>query len=56
MYGHGGGKAKELWSEAMGIDWMKKEDLAQAIPPAYTEHIGEFLMREVNARRLEKAA
>jgi DNA (cytosine-5)-methyltransferase 1 len=25
---------------AMGIDWMKLEDLTEAIPPAYTEHIG----------------
>jgi DNA (cytosine-5)-methyltransferase 1 len=26
--------------EAMGIDWMNRDELAQAIPPAYTEHIG----------------
>lgn len=34
-------------SEAMGIDWMTWHELAQAIPPAYTEHIGEYLMRAV---------
>lgn len=28
---------------AMGIDWMVLEELSQAIPPAYTEHIGSYL-------------
>jgi DNA (cytosine-5)-methyltransferase 1 len=35
-------------SDAMGIDWMTREELAQAIPPAYTEHIGEFLRKAVS--------
>lgn len=37
------------WREAMGIDWMVKTELAQAIPPAYTEHIGGFLLAELAA-------
>lgn len=32
---------------AMGIDWMTRAELSQAIPPAYTEFIGRHLMRAV---------
>ena len=28
------------WSEAMGIDWMTRDELRNAVPPAYSEHIG----------------
>lgn len=29
---------------ALDIDWMNRSELAQAIPPAYTRHVGEQLM------------
>lgn len=29
---------------AMGIDWMEWRELAEAIPPAYTEYIGRHLL------------
>lgn len=33
--------------EIMGIDWMTGDELSQAIPPAYTEYIGEHLMAQL---------
>ena len=34
-----------LACEAMEVDWMTKDELNQAIPPAYTRHIGATLRR-----------
>jgi DNA (cytosine-5)-methyltransferase 1 len=42
--------------EAMGIAWMSRGELSEAIPPAYTEHIGGYLLAEVRRRSLERAA
>lgn len=46
VYGAGGGTVTE-WQEAMGIDWMTRSELAEAIPPAYTEFIGSQLMPHI---------
>ena len=35
--------------EAMGIDWMVRKELDQAIPPAYTRFIGEHLRKYFNS-------
>jgi len=32
------------WQKAMGIEWMNRTEIKQAIPPAYTEYIGKYLM------------
>ena len=32
----------------MGIDWMKREELTQAIPPAYTRFIGARLLEALS--------
>lgn len=37
----------EQASAAMGIDWMTWDELTQAIPPAYTEHIGRQLIQRL---------
>ncbi len=42
VYGHETGKAE--WGDAMGIDWMKSPELAQAIPPAYSEYIANAFL------------
>lgn len=36
-------------SKLMGIDWMKWPELKEAIPPAYTEYIGDYLFEELLA-------
>lgn len=38
--------------ELMGIDWMNGDDLNQAIPPAYTEHIGMQLIDILAAKEV----
>jgi DNA (cytosine-5)-methyltransferase 1 len=38
---------KFMWVEATGIDWMTKQEMTQAIPPAYTEFIGKQLMESL---------
>lgn len=36
-------KGERAYADAMGCTWMSKEEARQAIPPAYTEHIGTAL-------------
>lgn len=45
VYGNAGGQHE--WPDAMGIDWMDRHGLVEAIPPAYTEHIGRQLMAHI---------
>lgn len=43
----------EVQRRAMGIDWMTREELSEAIPLAFTELIGLQLMQVVRAREAE---
>jgi DNA (cytosine-5)-methyltransferase 1 len=56
VYGHPGGNScrdhrkfgnLEDWKIGMVIDWTSTDELAQAIPPAYTEYIGKYLIQAV---------
>jgi DNA (cytosine-5)-methyltransferase 1 len=62
VYGTGGGWAnrqsparggyqgnKVERQQAMGVDWMTIAEMSQAIPPAYTQHIGEQLMTHLTS-------
>lgn len=44
--GHGGHvyHTMEAWQAAMGIDWMDRYGMSQAIPPAFTEYLGKQLL------------
>lgn len=46
VFGHPGlrldvDNSTDAWREAMGINWMTADSLAQAIPPAYTQFIAQ---------------
>lgn len=42
--------------KAMGIDWMTGAELSQAIPPAYCQHVGSYLLSHIEAERKAVAA
>lgn len=54
VYGKGGGKATvDECREGLGIDWSwDREQLVEAIPPAYTEFIGAALRAHLELGRL----
>lgn len=45
VVGHMGREAFAAACAAMEIDWMTPAELSQAIPPAYTKHVGAQLLR-----------
>lgn len=59
---HGGRTTRDAWpnghkpvaAEAMGMDWATLAEMSEAIPPAYTRHIGQQLLSPLT--QLEQAA
>lgn len=46
VYGQGCSRGpRDLWQKAMQIDWMTMKEMGQAIPPAYTFHLGKQLRK-----------
>lgn len=41
-----------IGAEALGIDWMSRVELAQAIPPAYTRFIGSQLLAALGVQEM----
>lgn len=60
----GGRGTRDVWegghraamSEAMGMTWASCAEMSEAIPPAYTEHLGRQLIAHIIATRQEQAA
>ena len=56
VYGHGGHNSKPRMCnaaearEAMGINWMNRDEMCQAVPPAYTAYVGHYLRTEIERR------
>jgi DNA (cytosine-5)-methyltransferase 1 len=46
----GGRTPSAEWSRARGTEWMLRNEARQAIPPAYTEHIGAQLLDHLKER------
>lgn len=42
-------KQERAYADAMGCTWMNKDEAREAIPPAYTEHIGRQLLAHLEA-------
>lgn len=40
-------KQERAYADAMGCTWMTSHEAREAIPPAYTEHVGRFLRAEL---------
>jgi hypothetical protein len=42
-------KGERAYADALGCHWMNKFEARQAVPPAFTQHVGEHLMAALTA-------
>lgn len=43
-FGIPNGQQNPAWRAEMGVEWMGGHDAEQAVPPAYTQYVGKYLM------------
>jgi len=46
IYGHFSNVKRA--GQELGMDWMTQKEMAEAIPPAYTEYIGKYLLEALS--------
>jgi DNA (cytosine-5)-methyltransferase 1 len=47
-FDHGGKQPESVYRDAMGCGWMTAHEARQAVPPAFTDFIGNLLLRELS--------
>lgn len=52
----GGNSTLAAARDAMGIDWMSKGEINEAIPPAYAEHIGRHMIAWIASSETQMSA
>lgn len=51
MYAEFGRRDPEpRWRQEMGVPWMSRYEAREAIPPAYTEHVGRQVMAQISGQ------
>jgi len=56
LLGHTSGFGGKSAREAVGLEWMSRDQATQAIPPAYTQFIGEQLLSVIDGMTGDQAA